>query len=205
MADKTPTANQTAARSSAPQPQQRKAPSPKIVVKGTSEFRHDLFKADVATFKKNVSYKKGVLQLVSVEHSHIYHTHSSQGRPMQFTSTIGGHFHEVTTTVDAEGNIVAKCGPPLRTIVKKKASGSKRVNEPVRWYDDDKEDYVVDNHRHEMLYMHSEYLTQEKVAALRSQTQAAVRAEISKGGAESPDAHQTTDVGDGTTIETDDD
>lgn len=132
------------------------------VYKHQLTFRHDLFKADVAKMKKNVSYTFGHPRIEEIEHVHHYHSHNSFGKPQKYTNTVGGHFHEVT--FDPQTNKIS-CGPPLQSKSKKLKTGRiKQVIETVQFYDEmsdaeGRADYIVDKHTHEMVYKFSEELS----------------------------------------------
>lgn len=158
---------------------------PKLFARGAKEFRHDLFRSSTVKMKRNTSWQKGVVTILDLDHVHIFHSHDSAGRVQQYSNTVGGHFHEVSATVNADGEFVVKCGPPMRSVVKKRASGAKRVIEAVRWKDGDAlEDnaFIVDNHRHEFTYEGSETLSGAKVKALQQRTQAVIAEQMPKIG-----------------------
>lgn len=132
-------------------------------MKGSREFYHDLFKAETANSKKNVSFTLNKPEIVEIEHSHYFHTHDSKSRPQKTTSTIAGHWHEVTWKEDANGNLVAECGPPIKFNYRQTPSGTKKVKGPIKFtkINDMGEKVIIeDTHTHKMTYMHSELLTQ---------------------------------------------
>lgn len=150
---------------------------PNVFMRGAKEFRHDLYKSDVGTMKRNTSFQKGVIKIVELEHSHTYHSHNSQGQPQQYSSHVGGHFHEITTAVDSQGNLIAKCGPALREVFRKTPHGQKRRKERVKWNHSgpDSDEVIEDNHRHEFAYQGSEMLSDAKIRGIQNKTQAAVQ------------------------------
>lgn len=163
------------------------APQVQLRFKGSAEFRHDLFKAAVQKFKKNLSYKEYTPELIGVEHCHFYHSHDNRGRKNQYTTAQGGHFHEITTEVTKSGEIVAKCGPALREIVIKNRSGKvKRVIEPVQYKDGDDRTLITDDHTHAMEYLHSEFLSEQKIQQIREGTQQALARLMAKNGQRMP-------------------
>lgn len=145
-----------------------------VFLRGQREFRHDLFKSDVKPMKKNVSYQKGIVKIVDVEHRHVVHSHNSQGQKKEFTDTVGGHFHAVEFGVDANGTPTVKCGPAMREVFKKGPGGQKRKKVPCRWHDAVNERDVVDDHTHTFVYDGSEMLSERKVRAIQSSNQSAV-------------------------------
>jgi hypothetical protein len=184
--------------SKAPKPDTVK---PKIILRGTQEFRHDLFKSDVKKFLKNLSFSKGKVEIVGIEHTHIFHSHSSQGVPLKYTNAVGGHYHAVTVSVDPDGTLRAKCGPPLRNAVKKKPSGQKKVVVPVKWHneeadmDNGQSEWVEDTHTHDFTYIASEFLSVEKVKQTQDANRAAIQASMATHRAAK--AEETAAGGDG--------
>lgn len=153
-----------------------KTNSPNIVMRGTSTFWVHHFKAELDTMKKNRSWQYGVVRLDDIEHVHMYHTKNSQGRPLKYTAPVGGHFHEIITEKDEDGNIIAKCGPALHTVYKKLKNGKmKKLIKEVSWFDDEKDDYIKDTHTHEMTYLDSEKLSPEKIKKDRELNQQMVQ------------------------------
>lgn len=155
-----------------------------VKYKGTKTFRHDLYKGDVKKYLRNVSYKKDAPDLVPIEHTHIYHTYDSRGKPQSFTSTTGGHFHEVSVGPDG----VVKCGPPMRWGYKKGRDGNQvKRKEPLKWFDkyatDHAKEWIEDTHTHEFEYIHSEELSPNKIKDAQMQTQAAIAASMEAGHA----------------------
>jgi hypothetical protein len=123
-------------------------------------MRHDVFKSDIKQFQDNVSFRKNVVEIVKRDHTHIYHTISSQCKKLEYTNAVGGHFHKVVVEMDGQGNLVAKCSEPLRIRHHRLPNGSfKKVIEPVSFYDGMNDKNVVDNHTHKFEYMHSEMIS----------------------------------------------
>jgi len=145
----------------------------KRVAKGSRLFTHDLYKLEVANFQKNLSWKAGQPNLVPVQHVHFYHSHNSRGKPLDSANLQNGHTHKVTVEVDAEGNLIGKCGPPIKLVKKQLRSG--RVLKqwrPVQFLDETQYDdtgeskLITDDHRHVITYMHSEELSDAKLKAI---------------------------------------
>lgn len=150
----------------------QKKVQPKIIYKGQEVFRHDLYKAEVAQFKKNTSWKKGLVIIEPVEHCHFFHSHNSAGKPQTQTNSVGGHHHEIETYVDpVTGEMMAKCGPPVRVVYKRSVRGGvRKIIEPVTWESED--GIVKDEHTHVMRYIRSEELNPERgrqAAAVQAQ------------------------------------
>ena len=161
-------AKKTATKKAAKKTAKKQPVKPVLKMKGSKEFQHDLYKLEVNTFKKNTSYKYGVVSVQPTEHVHYYHSINSQGKPLQYSSACGGHFHEIETYIDPDtGEMKAKCGPPLQYVTRTKGNDSVREIKKVRWVntqqldDDDRPTYVYDNHTHEVSYIETEFFTQE--------------------------------------------
>lgn len=138
---------------------------PKIVYRDQVEADHHLFKAKVAKCLKSDKY--GPVKLKSVEHVHFFHTINSDGSEQHQTPAIAGHVHEVTWRIDEEGNLVAKCGPPLKKVIKAGRGGLAKVTwERIRVKDEDN-NILEDNHQHEMEYMGSEKISQSKIQQIQ--------------------------------------
>ena len=173
------------------------AMAPKLMYRGSVEFRHDLFKLGISTMLKNVSYKKFEPDLHKVPHVHFFHSHDMKGKKLLHSASVGGHFHEVTVEWNEDpttGELSIKsmkCGPPLRTAQRRlKKGGVKSVIEPVRFEtgEDDTFDeagdvvegravttYEYDRHVHDIEYMGSEMLSPEKLKRQQESDKAALR------------------------------
>lgn len=153
----------------------KKTAQPKLKMKGEARFRHDLFKGSVGLFKSNKSYIYGDPKIVDVEHVHFYHSHNSQGRKQRYTNIVGGHFHEIKTKVDKNGDIVAECGPPLTKKWLRMPNGENRSQVvPVEYWNGYTHKNVVDDHTHDFQYIHSEVLS-PNYAPMSEQTKEQMR------------------------------
>ncbi len=136
---------------------------PKIMWRGSKEWRHDLFKLKLSMFKQNHSWKKYEPNIKEVEHVHFFHSTDKAGRPQDRSSVVGDHYHVVKTKVLPDGTITAECGPPLRTVSYRQKNG-KLVSkvESIQFYegDDSAENTVTDTHTHQVEYMGSEMLSE---------------------------------------------
>lgn len=153
-----------------------------MILKQSQLFRHDLFKSSLANFKRNTSWTIDNPRIQNIPHIHFFHSHNSQGRPQKYTNNVGGHFHEVETYVDENGNIIAKCGPALRKVTKRLKNGKqKRVIEPVKWFDenresDGKDPWIVDDHSHILDYQYSEEINPHSVMERQGRNAQAMQA-----------------------------
>lgn len=143
---------------------------PKIIDRSRRKILHHLFKAQIAKFRKNLSHVPGSPRMMDVEHVHFFHSVDSVGNPQQFTNHVGGHCHKIEWSTDADGNLIAKCGPAVRKKKKLTRNGVQTVYEPVFYeqkfldtdsYSEDVTDMptatkIVDGHKHEMTYLGSD-------------------------------------------------
>lgn len=142
---------------------------PKVQWKNQRTFRHDLFKLEVAMMQKNVSWRKKRPELVEIEHAHFFHSHSSSGTPQKYCAAVGGHFHEITTAVDQNGNIVAKCGPALRKVDKRLSNGTTKTEiEEIIYNHEERKIPIVDDHTHDMTYVGSEQMSPQKIKQIQT-------------------------------------
>lgn len=157
---------------------------PKLKMRGSMTIVHHLFRAGLADFFKNQSWKKLQPNLTKVPHIHFFHTVTSNGKPQQYTTAVGGHFHEVEWNIDpVTGEPVAKCGPPLKKVAVPGIDGltTHEIRE-IKWHDGvgsmgQRGKDIIDTHRHEMIYEGSDEFTTEQIR----QTQAANRAGVMDG------------------------
>lgn len=143
--------------------------------RGAQEVKHHLFKAEVAQFLKNDSFKKDNPLLIPMEHAHIYHSCDSLGRPIAHTGFVGGHCHEVKIDNHPDGSITVECGPPLKKEVYKGRDGRKKTRfVPVKFFDkyageDDESatggEWKVDAHTHILRYIGTETWSGEEMMA----------------------------------------
>ena len=112
----------------------------KRVYKKDLEFDSYLFKLEVAKMIKNLGADDKKPIPAQVEHCHFFRTYDSNGKKQVKCSHVGGHTHEVTVTVDKDGNLKAKCS---------EAIGTK----------------FGDNHSHKVKYFKSDRLQKRKLNA----------------------------------------
>lgn len=119
------------------------------VYKQDIKIESDLFKLSVAKMKKDMDNNKEHPNLVPLEHCHIWRTYDSEGKPQQYCSPIGGHFHEVTYEEDAKGAVKIKSiSGPLTWGAKKIKGKFKKVAVPIP-------EHLEDNHTHTYEYIES--------------------------------------------------
>ena len=136
-------------------------------------FRHDCFWASVEKCIQNNSFEFMKLTREDVEHRHVYHSHSNQGKKLTRTGSNCGHWHSIEHYVDpSTGATMAKCGPAMRETTKLSPTGrTYSVLEPVYFEteivtgpDAGSIAKVVDNHTHQMEYRGSEELSPQGIS-----------------------------------------
>lgn len=141
---------------------------PNLIMRDKVQIRMDLFKLELANMRKNMSWQPKQPRIEEVEHVHFYRTSDENGKPMQYSTPVGGHFHKMEWSVNENGDFIVKCGPALKHEYKKLANGtSKKVIVPVQYQaqresDEGVSDYLIkDDHTHECQYKGSEFMTAE--------------------------------------------
>jgi hypothetical protein len=144
--------------------------TPKIIWKDQREMLTHLFKGQVATATKYD--KHGSPKLREIEHVHHFHSHNSNGVEQKHCHPVCGHVHEWSWGTDDAGNLIAKCGPPLKKVVRPGANGINRVSyEPVKLKIPDDQTgeirHMTDNHSHTMTYLGTDKITPEKIQQIQ--------------------------------------
>lgn len=157
---------------------------PKYKMAGSRTILHHLFRAELANFKKNRSWKKDQPDLTDVPHVHFFHTVNSTGKVQQYTAAVGGHFHEVEWRLNPQtGEPEAKCGPPLKKVAVAGPDGlTVHEIQEVEFHDKvgkmGKRGAVIkDLHTHTMSYERTDEINSDEIRA----NQTAARASISDG------------------------
>jgi hypothetical protein len=139
---------------------------PKIMYRDEIQVDHHLFKGAVAKCLR--SDKWGPIKIKQIEHVHFFHTVNSNGTPQKYSNQVAGHLHEWSHGVDEEGNLVAKCGPPLKKVVRPGPNGINKISyDKIQVKDVDTGEFYQDNHVHEMQYLGSDKINQAKVQAIQ--------------------------------------
>lgn len=158
--------------------QQVKSPEPKLNFREQMSVLHHCFKLKPVDMKRDLSWQKGIVKLDSIAHGHYYHSCNSWGQPQKNCNAVGGHFHEVTWSVGESGDLVAKCGPAMKKVTYKAPSGMNKTKiVPIEFYDGENQRTIVDNHTHEIEYIHSNkislaHATDSAVKAAAMETEA---------------------------------
>lgn len=169
---------------------------PQVIWKGQQTFRHDLFKLQMGTAKRNISWKKKEPELVSIEHVHFYHSHSNRGEFQKYCVPVANHFHEMTPSVMPDGTIVAKCGPPLKKVDRILSNGKVKTSvEPVQFFHEEKGVHLVDDHTHPVVYVASEILSQDHIKAIQQENAEGLKALGVRAPTSSPIPALKTDSG----------
>lgn len=147
--------------------------TPNIKLRSQQTIHHHLFKGQVAQMKKNISFIPGSPKIMDVEHAHFFHSVNSVGVAEKYTNEVGGHFHEIEWGVNDKGELVAKCGPPLKRISKRGRDGQSVIKiVPIKWIDnhgDDKDEQdtepktIIDQHTHAMTYEGSDEISTQMI------------------------------------------
>jgi hypothetical protein len=141
----------------------------KKVMKGTREFEHDLFKLRPAIMKKNISWRAKAPTIVTLEHSHIFHSiNDTTMQANKYCTPTGGHFHEVTVDWSRKNprgdGPLTICGPALHHVSKKAGGRQFKNILPVQFETlneaTGQDAMLVDDHRHDVEYIDTETLTQ---------------------------------------------
>lgn len=148
----------------------------KRIIRGTQKIHHDLFKLGVAKMLKNISYEDDSPELVKVEHVHFFHSVDSYGKPLNESTTIGGHFHPLEIIQNPGGIPTVICGPAQRRVRKKIGKKEVAVVQDIEFSD---ADHPIDDHTHEMIYLGSQEINMREVNVEAAQVEAMVQTKMS--------------------------
>lgn len=153
------------------------------VYKSQTEKIHDLYKLEVTTAKKDVSWD-GNPTYVAIEHCHFFHSVDSSGNPQTNSTVINGHFHimELIKPATETEPAVYKCSGPKKWVIQEKNGQRRRVMQSALGHDDYGKE--IDNHTHEVAYVQSQKLIPRKpnMEAAKLQAQIAAKFEQSMPG-----------------------
>jgi hypothetical protein len=125
------------------------------VYRNSQIIEHDLFKLNVATMRKNISFTD-VPEYAQIEHVHIFHTVDSNGNRQTSCTSVGGHHHDIEVLPAVNGGVphIRVSGPKKWVRVKRKG----RVSVPVSAPDEPgtEHDQKGDFHTHKVTYLGSE-------------------------------------------------
>jgi len=137
---------------------------PKIQWKSSKEWRIDLFRLEIAHRLTDVTnWQKHLPTIVRQAHKHFYRTTDRKGTPV-FRSTINaGHFHDISLRVKPDGSFDTDCGPPLYSTVEIKHERAVSKTKKRTFFDKRTEETTEDDHRHKIVYEHSEMFSEANV------------------------------------------
>lgn len=143
---------------------------PNFKIRSQQTVFHHLFKALPEKFLKDLSFGDQEMKLDQIEHVHHYHSVNSMGHAQKYTTTIGGHFHEVTWALDPKtGEPTATCGPAMKKLIKNTPRGTKTIIEPLKFFNKDEQKWIVDSHAHNMDYRGTDELSTANIQEIQRQ------------------------------------
>lgn len=118
----------------------------RIVLSKTVKILSHLYKLTVAKFIKNEGWHNtpdddpnSERHFTEWEHTHPYRTSDSEGKSLEQSSAIGGHFHVVKTKPDPRGSeyppVIVECSPPMTYKMKRIKGRMQKVVSPLNTYD----------------------------------------------------------------------
>lgn len=131
----------------------------KRIYKNEQKLIHDLFKLLPAQVLQDHGFENSPM-IVKMEHSHLFHTIDSSGRPQKTCVPIGGHFHFVEVVPQKDGAPGLRISGPKKWA-QKKIRGSKNTERVA--IDVTMQDGSIDQHTHDFQYIGSEEITMRKV------------------------------------------
>lgn len=156
-----------------------------IRIRSQQTIFHHVWKAAQSFFLKDLSFGQEELKLDKIEHVHHFHNVNSMGHAQKYTTMIGGHFHEVTWNLDPKtGEPVAKCGPALKKITRNTPRGTKTTVEKFKFFNKEHQQWIEDDHTHDMLYLGSDELSTAGIQEIQRQNATMIQAMEPKATAE---------------------
>lgn len=135
-----------------------------------TNFMHDLFKLKVAVMLRNDAVFENDTDLVKLEHCHLFHTITSDGKKQTRSSSIGGHFHKIEVIEQGEGlpPKVRCLSGPLKEVTKLIRGKRVKVEVPANDFDE---------HTHEIEYERSNVILERtrNVEAAKAEAQISAR------------------------------
>jgi hypothetical protein len=128
--------------------------------KGTEQVDHDLFKLENAFLKRDLSYGGDAPLIDHITHSHHFHTVDSNGKKLDTSTSVGGHFHPVNVRMSESGVPEISVGAPMKWVARMQGKRRVKVMTAVAFDGlDDDGNPIVDNHTHKVSYLGSEKVT----------------------------------------------
>lgn len=127
---------------------------PELTLAKASTFFHHLYKLELSDFQKNIAIDGQEPVYEETEHVHFFHTVTSDGKEQIYSTSVGGHFHQMKITPNPKGPKhppkVECVSGPMRLVRKKNKYGQfVKVLEPMN---------DVDHHTHTVAYRKSDEL-----------------------------------------------
>jgi len=139
-----------------------------IKLRSQQVILHHVWKGLVSKLLKDLSFGNEEPKIDQIEHVHHYHSVNSMGHPQKYTTMVGGHFHEVSWSIDSKsGEPTAKFGPALKKIIKNTPRGTKTSVEPMKFYNKANDQWFHDTHTHEAIYLGSDELSTSHVQEIQ--------------------------------------
>ncbi len=111
---------------------------------GKQEIELQRFKLLVAKMRKNHGVDGDDPLWLDHEHTHMFYSVDTHGNPQDYSTAIGGHFHEVKFAQDENGNVsISYMSPPLRWEKQTRGRRSMRVAVELN---EDKHTHKVEYH-----------------------------------------------------------
>jgi len=131
---------------------------PNRVYSKNIDYPQDEFKLEITKMTRDRSFlPSSVPDLQYIEHCHFFYTTDRKGTKMTMCTATGGHKHEVKTSMDAEGNLLGVCGPPIphngTVFIGPKNSKGVQVESPK---------YKRDTHTHPVNYQKSAVVSKNR-------------------------------------------
>lgn len=82
-------------------------------LKADKEIISDTWKLKVTKFMRRMDRSPADRPIWEErDHSHIFRTYDSNGKELNTSNSVGGHYHEIIT-YEKDGELYAECGPPI--------------------------------------------------------------------------------------------
>jgi hypothetical protein len=156
-----------------------------IKIRSQQTILHHVWKALQNKFMKDLSFGNEEPKIDNIEHVHHFHNVNSMGHAQRYTTMVGGHFHEVTWSIDQKsGEPMAKCGPAMKKVIKNTPRGTKTSIEPMKFYNKANDQWFHDNHSHDMEYKGSDELSTSYIQDIQNKNAAFIQSQEPKKSSE---------------------
>jgi len=127
------------------------------IYKNELQIKSDLFKLEVANCNLNKGWNDAI-NLESVEHVHFFHTYDSDGKKLQRTNAVAGHFHVIEYEEQGPNKpvkIISVSGP-MREVKRRIRGKWQKVVEAI-------DSGLEDSHSHDITYRRTENVKMREV------------------------------------------